>query len=93
MWRLTSAAAKRERNTVIAAKKKLFQQHVGSLHRSLSSVSTDSSPDVACQLDYYMSLQFAGVACALVNGKCWSMNKKKLSAMSDDFPINVCSNS
>ena len=87
MWRLTSAAAKRERNTVIAAKKKLlFQQHVGSLHRSLSSVSTDSSPDVACQLDYYMSLQFAGVACALVNGTCLvTMNKKKLCAMSDDF--------
>jgi hypothetical protein len=79
MWRLTSVAAKRERNTVIAAKKKFFQQHVGTLHRSLSSVSTDSSPDVACQLDYYMSLQFAGVACALVNGKCLvTMNKKKI---------------
>lgn len=86
MWRLTSAAAKRERNTVIAAKKKLFQQHAGSLHRSLSFVSTDSSPDVACQLDYYMSLQFAGVACALVNGTCLvRMNKRRFCAMSDDF--------
>jgi hypothetical protein len=25
---------------------------------------------VAVQLDYYMSLQFAGIACALMNGTC-----------------------
>jgi hypothetical protein len=27
------------------------------------------SPDVAVQLDYYMSIQFAGIAWALMNGK------------------------
>lgn len=31
--------------------------------------TVSSPPDVALQLDYYMSLQFAGVACALVNGE------------------------
>jgi hypothetical protein len=45
-----------------------------------------------------MSLQFAGVACALVNGKIrndapgapyWEM---RVHAMSDELPINVCSN-
>lgn len=77
MWRL-SLVAKRERNTVTAAAKKLvnnqflLNQHnvVSNLQRALSSAASDSSsPDVAVQLDYYMSLQFAGVACALVNGK------------------------
>jgi hypothetical protein len=79
MWRLPSVA-KRERNTAIAAAKKLTQFHLNqhvSRHqqRSLSSATAAataaplSSPDVAVQLDYYMSLQFAGVACALVNGK------------------------
>jgi len=64
---LQSAAAKRERILHSAsAFKKTFQQNVHS--RSLSSFSTSTgSPDVAVQLDYYMSLQFAGVACALVN--------------------------
>eukprot|EP00986_Skeletonema_menzelii_P012257 scaffold6677_cov155-Skeletonema_menzelii.AAC.26 len=68
MWRLPSVV-KRERNTVTAAAKKLvnsqfrWNQHG---HRSLSAIGS-SSPDVAVQLDYYMSLQFAGVACALVN--------------------------
>ena len=70
MWRLPSVV-KRERNTVTAAAKKLvnsqfrWNQHG---HRSLSAIGS-ASPDVAVQLDYYMSLQFAGVACALVNGK------------------------
>ena len=76
MWRL-SQVVKRERNSVTAAAKNLIRnqfrsQHVVSLYqRSLSSVaaSDTSSPDVAVQLDYYMSLQFAGIACALVNGK------------------------
>lgn len=76
MWRLSSVV-KRERNSVTAAKKlvnnqfQLNQQNVVSnLQRALSSAATgSSSPDVAVQLDYYMSLQFAGVACALVNGK------------------------
>jgi len=76
MWRLSSVV-KRERNTVTAAAKKLvnhqfrLNKHYDSLYqRSLSSAATgSSSPDVAVQLDYYMSLQFAGVACALVNGK------------------------
>eukprot|EP00984_Skeletonema_dohrnii_P002974 scaffold1010_cov117-Skeletonema_dohrnii-CCMP3373.AAC.5 len=74
MWRLSSVV-KRERNTVTAAAKKLvnhhqfrLNKHVSLHQRSLSSAATgSSSPDVAVQLDYYMSLQFAGVACALVN--------------------------
>eukprot|EP00985_Skeletonema_marinoi_P028094 scaffold23994_cov208-Skeletonema_marinoi.AAC.6 len=75
MWRLSSVV-KQERNTVTAAAKKLvnhqfrLNKHVSLHQRSLSSAATgSSSPDVAVQLDYYMSLQFAGVACALVNGK------------------------
>ena len=74
MWRLPSVV-KRERNTVTAAAKKLnsqfhWNQHVSFHQRSLSNAAVgSSSPDVAVQLDYYMSLQFAGVACALVNGK------------------------
>jgi hypothetical protein len=71
MWRLSSVV-KQERNTAAAAAKKLnhqfrFNQHASLHPRSLSSAA--SSPDLAVQLDYYMSLQFAGVACALVNGK------------------------
>jgi hypothetical protein len=71
MWRLSSAAAKRERITAVAAAKKLSKKQFHlKQHVSLRSLSaTTSSPDVAVQLDYYMSLQFAGVACALVNGK------------------------
>ena len=75
MWRLPSVV-KRERNTVTAAAKNLvnsqfrWNQHVSFQQRSLSNAAVGgSSPDVAVQLDYYMSLQFAGVACALVNGK------------------------
>ena len=76
MWRLPSVV-KRERITVTAAAKKLVNsqfrwnhQHVSFQQRSLSNAAVgSSSPDVAVQLDYYMSLQFAGVACALVNGK------------------------
>ena len=38
-------------------------------------------PDVAVQLDYYMSLQFAGVAVALVNGACvWAFRFDKIAA-------------
>jgi hypothetical protein len=63
MWRLL---AKRERNATTNLLLNRVNQHGRSnLLRSLSSAS---SPDVAVQLDYYMSLQFAGVACALVNG-------------------------
>ena len=79
MWRLPSVV-KRERNTVTAAAKKLgnsqfrWNQHVSFHQRSLSNAAVgSSSPDVAVQLDYYMSLQFAGVACALVNGKILSL--------------------
>ncbi len=67
MWRLSSVV-KRERNTAKKLVNNQFQlsQYV----RTLSSAATgSSSPDVAVQLDYYMSLQFAGVACALVNGE------------------------
>lgn len=67
MWRLLSAA-KRERNNtvgrVIRNRSSTFPQNV---RRSLSGAAASGSPDVAVQLDYYMSLQFAGVACALVN--------------------------
>ena len=80
MWRLLQAV-KRERNntsTTVRLLNKTFQSpqqknvlrnqhHIRStLTRGLST--SGSSPDVAVQLDYYMSLQFAGVACALVNG-------------------------
>ena len=72
MWRLSSVV-KRERNTAKKLVNNQFQlnQHVSrNLQRTLSSAATgSSSPDVAVQLDYYMSLQFAGVACALVNGE------------------------
>jgi hypothetical protein len=114
MWRLSSVV-KRERNTVTAAAKKLsyqfrLNQHVSLHQRSLSSAaaaSGSSSPDVAVQLDYYMSLQFAGVACVLVNGKNYfsfvyvlttrlvctpSDRRTSMHAMSDELPINVCSN-
>ena len=86
MWRLSSVV-KRERNTVTAAAKKLsyqfrLNQHVSLHQRSLSSAA--SSPDVAVQLDYYMSLQFAGVACALVNGKnCFSFVTRLVCTPSD----------
>ena len=71
MLRLLNRVAKRERNSIknVASKNK----YVGSII-STSNFSTsgsgrgEKSPDVAVQLDYYMSLQFAGVACALVNG-------------------------
>mmetsp|Transcript_18750 Transcript_18750/g.28428 ORF Transcript_18750/g.28428 Transcript_18750/m.28428 type:complete len:678 (-) Transcript_18750:90-2123(-) len=74
---LQSVAAKRDRilahSASSASFKKSFQQNVlrhGRCSGTLSSFSTatdGSSPEVAVQLDYYMSLQFAGVACALVN--------------------------
>lgn len=80
MWRLLQAA-KRERNTSTTVRllNKTFQsqqknvlrnQHQHHIRSTLTrGLSTSgSSPDVAVQLDYYMSLQFAGVACALVNG-------------------------
>ena len=69
MLRLLNRVAKRERNSIknVASKNK----YIGSII-STSNFSTsgggEKSPDVAVQLDYYMSLQFAGVACALVNG-------------------------
>ena len=81
MWRLLQAV-KRERNTSTTVRllNKTFQsqqkknvlrnQHQHHIRSTLTrGLSTSgSSPDVAVQLDYYMSLQFAGVACALVNG-------------------------
>jgi len=75
MWRLSSVVKRERNNSVTAAAKKLsyqfrLNQHVSLCKRSLSSATAatgSSSPDVAVQLDYYMSLQFAGVACALVN--------------------------
>ena len=76
MLRLGLLAAKRERNNTIAKfqqKYVSFSNGSSSIVRTLSSSSstssTSSSPDVAVQLDYYMSLQFAGVATALVNGE------------------------
>ena len=106
MWRLSSVVKRERNNSVTAAAKKLsyqfrLNQHVSLCKRSLSSATAatgSSSPDVAVQLDYYMSLQFVGVACALVNGKIrndapgapyWEM---RVHAMSDELPINVCSN-
>ena len=73
MLRLLNRVAKRERNSSInIANKygKLNNKYGGILSTSYFSTgsSGDKSPDVAVQLDYYMSLQFAGVACALVNG-------------------------
>ena len=84
MWRLASAAKRERITVTAAAKKKLInyyryshrltqqQHHDIILFRSFSAAPTvtagGSSPDVAVQLDYYMSLQFAGVAVALVNG-------------------------
>ena len=73
MLRLLNRVAKRERNSIVNAANKYGNlNNVGSI-LSTSNFSTGSSggeksPDVAVQLDYYMSLQFAGVACALVNG-------------------------
>lgn len=75
MLRLGLLAAKRERNYTIAKfqqKYVSFSNGSSSIIRTLSSsssTSSTSSPDVAVQLDYYMSLQFAGVATALVNGE------------------------
>ena len=77
MLRLLNRVAKRERNSNIV---NVASNKYGNLNKyggiiSTSNFSTsgsggggEKSPDVAVQLDYYMSLQFAGVACALVNG-------------------------
>lgn len=72
MWRLLSTAV-RERNansSTIALNSVFNNGRRGTLPSSVRnfSAAAASSPDVAVQLDYYMSLQFAGVACALVNG-------------------------
>jgi len=65
MLRLLNRVAKRERNNIL-------NKYGGIISTSNFSTSGfnggEKSPDVAVQLDYYMSLQFAGVACALVNG-------------------------
>ena len=76
MLRLLNRVAKRERNSIknVASNKYGNLNKYGGSILSTSNFSTsgssggEKSPDVAVQLDYYMSLQFAGVACALVNG-------------------------
>lgn len=74
MLRLLQAAATRERNLTVVGKSSLlknsiFQQKKSDVRFLSSSVGSagSGSPDVAVQLDYYMSLQFAGIASALVN--------------------------
>jgi len=80
MLRLLNRVAKRERNSIInnVANKYgnlnnkyggiISTSNFSSFSSSSGSTGREKSPDVAVQLDYYMSLQFAGVACALVNG-------------------------
>lgn len=74
MLRLLNRVAKRERNSInnVANKYGSLSKFGGSISTSNFSTSGsnggEKSPDIAVQLDYYMSLQFAGVACALVNG-------------------------
>ena len=71
MLRLLNRVAKRERNSSINIANK-YGNYGGIISTSnfstSGSIGGEKSPDVAVQLDYYMSLQFAGVACALVNG-------------------------
>lgn len=61
------------RSSAAAAKHALLRPRRSLVRRGLSASAAvgagggGGSPDVAVQLDYYMSLQFAGVACALVN--------------------------
>jgi len=58
MWRLSATLRERKHSTEVLKK---------SLQSSLTTATKRYQHDVAFQLDYYMSPQFAGVASALVN--------------------------
>ena len=78
---IISSKTKQLSALVLKKKTSFFQHHhhyhhgTNSIPRAFSTTSggaiggggTGTSPDVAIQLDYFMSLQFAGIATALVN--------------------------
>ena len=68
MWHIASAT--KARKDLIKPSGSLLRSVINSSSRDVArrALSSSSSPDVAVQLDYFMSHQFAGVATALVDG-------------------------